>query len=115
MATDIFRSYAGLVCDHVGQHLDSQRGATHVFTVREPLGPSAGLIHGTRRSSRPRSQLAPALVAGKTVVLKLSEFAALEYSTPKAISMGFETARPAPGAAPPAGRERDEKDGLRLP
>ncbi len=76
VAIDIFRYYAGLVRDHVGEQLESQRGTAHIFTVREPLGPIAALIPWNSPLISTALKLAPALAAGNTVVLKPSEFAA---------------------------------------
>ena len=69
VTVDIFRYYAGLVRDHVGEHLDQGDRNVHIYTVREPLGPIAALIPWNSPLISTALKLAPALATGNTVVL----------------------------------------------
>jgi aldehyde dehydrogenase len=87
VTVDIFRYYAGLVRDHVGENLFMGDRNAHIFTVREPLGPIAALIPWNSPLISTALKLAPALATGNTVVMKPSELAA-----PSVVEFGRRTA-----------------------
>ena len=75
LAAGIFHYFAGLARDHRGDTIPVEDVASHVYTVREPLGVIAALIPWNSPLITLANKLAPALAAGNTVVLKPSEFA----------------------------------------
>jgi aldehyde dehydrogenase (NAD+) len=73
-ACGIFRYYSGLARALEGQVIPTGQ-ASHVFTVREPLGVIAALIPWNSPLISLANKLAPALATGNTVVVKPSELA----------------------------------------
>ena len=74
-ACGIFRYFAGLARASTGLTVPTDDRSSHVYTVREPLGPIAAIIPWNSPLITSAQKLAPALAAGNTVVLKPSEFA----------------------------------------
>jgi aldehyde dehydrogenase len=75
-ASGIFRYFAGVVRDAKGFTVPTEDPASsHVYTLREPLGPIAALIPWNSPLITSAQKIAPALAAGNTLVLKPSEFA----------------------------------------
>lgn len=86
-AAAIFRYFSGLARTLEGQTVPVGDPASHVFTVREPLGVIAALIPWNSPLISLANKLAPALAAGNAVVLKPSELA-----SPSVLEFAYATA-----------------------
>lgn len=69
-AADFFQYYGGLGRLPEGDHLPDGRMGVFAFTVREPIGVVVAIAPWNDPALTPARKLAPALLAGNTVVLK---------------------------------------------
>jgi aldehyde dehydrogenase (NAD+) len=76
-AAAILRYYAGEAHRPIGEHYNSDTGTTWLFTRREPLGVVGIVTPWNFPAAIPAWKVAPALIFGNTVVLKLASDAPL--------------------------------------